>query len=213
MLKAQRKNIDKALKEIPVGIYARYNDGLARLKDDQKNPITLLQIVAMQNLGVNSFAEADKLAHSISRRNVRDVEEAMHAAGKSDADITHLVDNATSSSSNAHAYVCTRLAIEACESGDFTRALRLTVYAGAYLINAGKEYEDERIQHSAKQRAEVRHSAPGGSHAKQEAIQQAWASGKYTSRDRCAEEECGALGMSFSAARKALRNTPEPTIT
>jgi len=61
--------------------------------------------------------------------------------------------------------------------------------------------------------ADARHGAPGGSRAKQEAIRQAWASGKYTNRDRCAEEECGALGMSFSAARKALRNTPDVKIT
>lgn len=42
-------------------------------------------------------------------------------------------------------------------------------------------------------------------------IREIWASGKYTSRDVCAEQECAVLGMSFSSARKALRNTPEPT--
>jgi len=62
-----------------------------------------------------------------------------------------------------------------------------------------------------KHAADIRHNKPGGSREKREKIRQAWASGKYSSRDRCAEEECGALGMSFSSARKALRGTPKPT--
>jgi hypothetical protein len=64
---------------------------------------------------------------------------------------------------------------------------------------------------SARKGADVLHNKPGGSREKQAAIKAAWASGKYTSRDICAEQECNALGMSFSAARKALRNTPNPT--
>jgi hypothetical protein len=63
----------------------------------------------------------------------------------------------------------------------------------------------------AKAAADARHDAAGGSREKQQAIRDAWTSGKYTNRDRCAEEECGALGMSFSAARKALRNVPGRT--
>lgn len=63
---------------------------------------------------------------------------------------------------------------------------------------------------TARKAANARHDKPGGSREKQEAIRAIWASGKYTTRDRCAEEECAALDMSFSAARKALRNTPDP---
>ncbi len=44
-------------------------------------------------------------------------------------------------------------------------------------------------------------------------IREIWATGKYTSRDICAEQECANLEMSFTAARKALRNTPEPQRT
>lgn len=62
----------------------------------------------------------------------------------------------------------------------------------------------------AKAAADARHSKPGGSRDKQQQIRDIWATGKYSSRDRCAEEECAALDMSFSAARKALRNTPDP---
>ena len=59
--------------------------------------------------------------------------------------------------------------------------------------------------------ANARHSQPGGSREKQEAIRAIWQSGKYASRDECAEQECAHLGMSFSAARKALRNVPNST--
>ena len=62
----------------------------------------------------------------------------------------------------------------------------------------------------AKKAADIRHSKPGNSREKSMSIKRIWASGKYTSRDRCAEEECAALGMSYSSARKALRNTPDP---
>lgn len=63
----------------------------------------------------------------------------------------------------------------------------------------------------AKDAANQRHDQPGGSREKRENIRTIWASGKYTSRDICAEQECAALDMSFSVARKALRKTPEPT--
>jgi len=55
-----------------------------------------------------------------------------------------------------------------------------------------------------------RHNKPGGSVDKKEQIRAIWATGKYSTRDICAEEEHDALGMSFATARKALRNTPNP---
>ena len=63
---------------------------------------------------------------------------------------------------------------------------------------------------SAKAAADARHNQPGGSREKQRQIREIWASGKYSTRDICAEQECAALDMSFSAARRALRNTPNP---
>jgi hypothetical protein len=63
---------------------------------------------------------------------------------------------------------------------------------------------------NAKAAANARHNQPGGSRDKQRQIREIWATGKYSSRDLCAEEECAALGMSFSAARKALTNAPKP---
>ena len=77
-------------------------------------------------------------------------------------------------------------------------------------IQAVALLQAEKQQRSARHAANSRHDKPDGSRAKQNAIRQAWASGKYSSRDRCAEEECAALDMSLSTARKALRNTPDP---
>lgn len=44
-----------------------------------------------------------------------------------------------------------------------------------------------------------------------EAICQAWASGKYSSREICAEQEYSSLGFNtFKTAREALKGTPDP---
>lgn len=76
---------------------------------------------------------------------------------------------------------------------------------GAY---EGKtEYKKQR----GKAAIDARHNKPNGARAKQEAIRQIWASGKYSSRDICAEQECAGLGMSFASARKALINQPNKT--
>jgi len=81
----------------------------------------------------------------------------------------------------------------------------LTGKLGAY--TGVKAYKKEKAANAANSR----HDKPEGARAKAHAIKNAWASGKYSSRDICAEQECAALDMSFSAARRALRNTPEPT--
>jgi hypothetical protein len=73
------------------------------------------------------------------------------------------------------------------------------------------------VQNSAKRKASSRgkfaadalHSKPGGSHEKKAAILALWATGKYQSRDVCAEEECAAIGLSYSKTRKHLIGTPD----
>jgi hypothetical protein len=64
------------------------------------------------------------------------------------------------------------------------------------------------IKGSAREKAIIRHSKIGGSREKRQIIQEIWKTGKYDSRDICAEQECATLGMSFSTARKALRGVP-----
>ena len=78
------------------------------------------------------------------------------------------------------------------------------------VLNKGKKMERSRRASAA---ANARHSMPGGSRDLKDKIRAIWATGKYSSRDICAEQECAGLGMSFSTARKALRNSPEPKKT
>ncbi|MDE2155827.1 MAG: hypothetical protein KGJ32_08075 [Xanthomonadaceae bacterium] len=112
------------------------------------------------------------------------------------------------------AYACE--ALMADKAGD-------TVTAWTYMLDAvacregvegaARELEvaNNALSFMAKKAANALHDKPGGSRSRQQEMRDIWASGKYTNRDRCAEEECGALGISFSAARKALRKTPNPT--
>jgi len=81
---------------------------------------------------------------------------------------------------------------------------RQAIQLAKIAIRASKSAERRKI-------ADLRHDKPGGAREKRDAIRAAWASGKYDSRTRCAEQECAALGMSFDTARKALRNTPTPS--
>jgi len=63
---------------------------------------------------------------------------------------------------------------------------------------------------TARAAANALHDKPGGSRSRKTELQNIWASGKYSDRNACAEQECGALRMAFSTARKALANTPDP---
>jgi hypothetical protein len=82
----------------------------------------------------------------------------------------------------------------------------------AYLVvlNEKQIAVTARLAASAKGRksANALHDKPGGNREKQAKIRELWKTGKYSSRDICAEQECAALEMSFSAARKALRRIP-----
>ena len=84
----------------------------------------------------------------------------------------------------------------------------------AFLVLANEDRLRQEAANKAtskgKKAADALHNKPGGSREKQDAIRSAWARGTYKSRDDCAEQECAYQGMSLSAARKALRNTPEP---
>jgi hypothetical protein len=71
--------------------------------------------------------------------------------------------------------------------------------------------KERRLSDIQRERAIKGHHKPGGAHEKRDAIRAIWASGKYDTRDRCAEEECAAFGLSFATARRHLRNTPEPS--
>ena len=81
-------------------------------------------------------------------------------------------------------------------------------------LNIGAKFMADKSKKEATERgkaaAEIRHDKPGQSRDKKYAIQAIWATGKYTSRDLCADQECAALNMAPGTARRALRNTPKP---
>ena len=79
-----------------------------------------------------------------------------------------------------------------------------------FLLLCGVSIADLRASIAGSARADRRHSMPGGSRDKKQQIRDIWASGKYSDRDLCATQECDALQMSWSTARKALRNTLAP---
>ena len=98
-----------------------------------------------------------------------------------------------------------------------TLAAGMEIYnIGMNAVELGKKLigEQARAKSAATARgtaaANALHGRPGSSRDKQEQIRAAWASGKYASRDLCAEQECAALNMAFGTARRALRNTPAP---
>ncbi len=108
--------------------------------------------------------------------------------------------------------------LDACNMRDLSE-LRpidgLTLLAVMALLDE-KSQEKARTMYSharsenARAAAHAKHRQPGGHIAKQDKIREIWASGKYKSRDKCAKDECDAIGMAYSTARKALRGTPEP---
>lgn len=100
---------------------------------------------------------------------------------------------------------------ESLLSSNVEGAMESLLNAASFLPQLANVTIEQERRLSAEKAANALHDKPGGSRAKQAAIRKIWASGHYTSRDRCAEEECAALDMSLSAARKALRNTPDPS--
>ena len=77
----------------------------------------------------------------------------------------------------------------------------------AICLVLGKE---KYLSTKARNAANSMHGKPGGYRDKKKEIREIWASGKYTNRDLCALEECDAVGLAYSTARKALVNEPPP---
>lgn len=62
----------------------------------------------------------------------------------------------------------------------------------------------------AKKAANTRHGQPGGYKEKRKLIRDKWATGNYPTRNACAKNEHGGLGVSEKTARNALIKTPDP---
>jgi hypothetical protein len=70
--------------------------------------------------------------------------------------------------------------------------------------------QDELNSKRARHAAEVGHNQKNGSRDKQKRIRELWASGNYQTKEQCAKNECGKIGMSFETARRALRTPRTP---
>lgn len=104
-----------------------------------------------------------------------------------------------------------------CEA---TRAVEIAREYEAY--ERGKEAGFENAQEEprfwealeserGRRAIEARHAKPGGANERHTKIKKIWASGKYASRDCCAEQEYESLGFgSFKSARNALKGTQDP---
>lgn len=74
------------------------------------------------------------------------------------------------------------------------------------------EIEKEEKSKIGRKAVNSRHNKPGGSREKRAQIRALWATGKYSTKDICAEEEYAGLGYkTFGAARKALRDPKTKT--
>lgn len=80
---------------------------------------------------------------------------------------------------------------------------------GAFIQARTNILWDKRTKTSNTNKNNV-NSKHANNSSKKDKLLKIWASGKYSSRDICAEEEYNDLGISFQTARKWLRNSPNP---
>ena len=67
------------------------------------------------------------------------------------------------------------------------------------------------LSRRGKKAANARYNQASGSRSKRAKLLRIWASGRYSTRDACAEQECDALYVTFRTARKWLVGTPDPS--
>ncbi len=97
--------------------------------------------------------------------------------------------------------------IERIEAGDFGASQSDVSAASESALSVGSpEWRSAR----ARDAANARHDKPGGSREKRKRLIEIWESGKYDTKDRCAEEECRALNMTQAGARNILKGLPKP---
>ncbi|MFK5949319.1 MAG: hypothetical protein QM500_11195 [Methylococcales bacterium] len=79
------------------------------------------------------------------------------------------------------------------------------------VMDITEEINNQEKSARGRKAVNARHDQRGGSRDKQQKIRDIFATGKYkNNRTICAENEHDAIGMSYSAARKALNNTQDP---
>jgi hypothetical protein len=82
------------------------------------------------------------------------------------------------------------------------------------LVLSNNNIQEKASRIISDQRSILGKKGARGRHArdadKRRQIQAKWAEGNFSTRNRCAEEEFAALGMSYETARKALKGQPDP---
>jgi hypothetical protein len=82
------------------------------------------------------------------------------------------------------------------------------------LVLSNNNIQEKASRIISDQRSILGKKGARGRHArdadKRRQIQAKWAGGNFSTRNRCAEEEFAALGMSYETARKALKGQPDP---
>lgn len=75
-----------------------------------------------------------------------------------------------------------------------------------FLRLIAKEYQSSRNTKAIKKR----HNSTGGCVERKTAALATWATGNYSNRDICAEQECDHLGVKFKTYRTYLNGAPDP---
>lgn len=73
-----------------------------------------------------------------------------------------------------------------------------------------EEINKQKVSQRNRRNRTAGHNKLGGYNSKKEIIIEIWASGKYRTRNECAEKEHNALGITYGTARKHLIGTPDP---
>ena len=76
-----------------------------------------------------------------------------------------------------------------------------------FLRLIAKEYQSSKNKKAIKNR----HAKPGGSADKKTEALATWATGKYSNREICAEQECDHLEVSQKTYRNYLKGAPNPS--
>ena len=84
-------------------------------------------------------------------------------------------------------------------------------YGNPFLASILRDTASAARKATGKKGADKVHNKPNGNRAKKEELIRIWLSGKYSSRQICADQEHKAIGMALTTARKALQGTPNPT--
>lgn len=155
------------------------------LRRYQRNRMKMIAAVGLDN--VNARVEGLELIPFEHHDNIRRLDEAFQK-------LRHY------NNGGAEDYV----AADVERTINHIRGREIDVETGAEV--GSKEWRSSVAKHAAV----TRHSQSGGSHDKRQKVRELWATGKYRSREQCADLVCSELGISRTTARKALNNTPDP---